>query len=325
MALVSGDEAVVVDEYSILNQRVDLDVDFTRCLTGSTEITVQPLVKDLRRVRFHCRQCKPTAVQVGGITAKWEYNDPYRRTRLPGQSNAHQHGMLKERIEASLRPAPEPELTVTLPPKFKVQEVQLDPTSTLPHNESITGLSKEEGDGAGVAETPTVQTAQQKGPQFAPLKIFIDFEVPTFRDGIHWIGDAEGDKRYPCMYTKSQPWPGNSSCIFPCVDDATSRCSWDISIRCPRTLGDAFRTAEPQVRGPEGHGDQPSHVDNVEMVTSESHPSKPHELQTKRNEEYSIDLSDQDAALELSIVCVGEAVDDVPDVSHTDGNTFPGS
>lgn len=70
--------ALAEPEYTILKQRVDLDVDFAhQTLKGSTEITLQPLVKDLREVNLHCRQCRPTLIQAGGITARWEYEDPY--------------------------------------------------------------------------------------------------------------------------------------------------------------------------------------------------------------------------------------------------------
>ena len=234
-------------EYSILKQRVDLDIDFGgRSLRGSTEITVQPLAKTLKQIRLHSRQCKPTAIQVGGITAKWEYNEPYRRSRMPEQSSVAQHEMLKTRLQNSLRPESEPELVITLPQKLKIQELQVDQAANaLPVNGAPV-LRKEESDMIAVAETSTVASATaQQGPQFAPIKLFIEFEVSEFRDGLHWIGYSDGDMRFPCMYTKAEPWAGNSSCIFPCVDDATSRCSWEISIRCARTLGDAYRIDPP--------------------------------------------------------------------------------
>ena len=158
-------------EYSILKQRVDLDVDFARrAIKGSTEITIQPLVKDLRSIRLQARQCKPTSIQAGGITAKYEYEDAYRRMRLPGRSTANQHEMLKSKIRTSLQPAPHPELTITLPNRLKIQELHVDPVTALPQYDGTPSLQKQETDAMAVAETPTLQTAQQQqGPQFAPI------------------------------------------------------------------------------------------------------------------------------------------------------------
>ncbi|KAK5171963.1 Transcription initiation factor TFIID subunit 2 [Saxophila tyrrhenica] len=279
-------------EYSILRQKVDLDVDFAgRSLNGSTEITIQPLVKELKTLRLHCRQCKPTSIQVGGIAAKWEHEDPYKRSRMPEMSDVRQHDMLKARVETSLRPAPAPELSVTLPAKVKIQELQVDAAATAGGSET-----------APNAETSHTQSAQQSGPSFAPIKVLIEFEVDSFRDGIHWIGHEDGDRRYPYMYSKVEPWAGNSSCIFPCMDDATSRCSWDISIRCAKTLGDAFKRTEPNV--PNGHLDEDTNMANGgDAPTAKAEP----------DDKYLIDLSEDEAAMDLALVCVGEAVDDVVD------------
>ena len=225
-------------------------------------------------------------------------------------SDVRQHDMLKAKIEGSLRPEPQPELTIALPPKLKIQDLagqsQVDvgggilPTPTLQQQESD----------AMALETPTMATApQQQGPTFAPIKLFIEFEVASFRDGIHWIGYTEGDRRFPYMYTKVQPWPGSSSCIFPCVDDATTRCSWDISIRCARTLGEAFR--QPKLQEQEQtNGD--AGVD-VEMMNGTDNTSKLTATNGEAEHDYLIDLSDEEAALDLAVVCIGDSVDDIVD------------
>ncbi|KAK3716664.1 Transcription initiation factor TFIID subunit 2 [Vermiconidia calcicola] len=299
-------------EYSILKQRVDLDIDFARrSLRGSTEITVQPLVKNLKQIRLHCRQCKPTAIQVGGITAQFEYDDPYRRSRMPNQSGVRQHDMLKEKIMNSLRPDPQPELTVILPSRLKIQEAQAEaPARAL--QASVPSLQKEESDAVAVPETPSVQSGPQQGPQFSPVKISIEFEVASFRDGIHWVGHTEGDRRFPYMYTKAEPWAGNTSCIFPCVDDATSRCSWDISIRCAKTLGSAFRRPDPQKDLPNGHI-EPASGQDVDMVDNIDAANKADGASGDDADKYMIDLSEEEAAMDLTIVCVGDMIEDVVD------------
>jgi transcription initiation factor TFIID subunit 2 len=293
-------------DYDVLKQRVDLDLHFpTRSLRGSTEITIQPHVKDLRALRLHARQCRPTHIQVGGITARWEYDEPYRKSQMGKATTVHQHGMLKSRIQRSLRPTPEPLLVIALPAKLKIQELRLDPVIALPLSNGIPGVAS---DALAVPETPTLQVNQSQVPQFAPIKVTIEFEVKDCRDGIHWVGCDDGDKRYPYMYTKLEPWAGNSSSIFPCLDDIAAKCAWEFAIRCPRTLGDAFR----KPREPTGGS-----VD-VEMVNGIEVPVQAQQLQ----DEFLIDLDPADAALELAVLCVGEAADDVADPEDDSRHTL---
>ncbi|KAK5107540.1 hypothetical protein LTR62_001028 [Meristemomyces frigidus] len=308
----------MAQEYTILKQRVDLDVDFaTQTIKGSTEITLQPLVKELKRVQLHCRQCRPTSIYAGGITAKYEYDDPYQRLRMPRGSTVHQHQLLKEKIGRALHPRPDTELTVLLPPKLKIQELHLEPVNALPrlqHADTRTPtLQKQESEAmAAVAETSTLPITQSQGPQFAPIKLSIEFETTSFRDGIHWVGCEDGDKRYPYMYTKAERWPGNTSCIFPCLDDRTTRCSWDISIRCARTLGDAFRVPPSQLDNLAVQGDVAMTNGLEEHVVNS----------TKAADQYQIDLSEEDAALELAVICVGDQVEDVIDTEDETRHTL---
>ena len=297
-------------EYSILKQRVDLDIDFAgRSLKGSTEITVQPLTKDLKQIKLHCRQCRPTTIQAGGISAKWDYADPYRRTRMPEKSTVHQHDMLKAKIESSIQPAPQALLTITLPPKLKIQELQSDQVASS-SNEPI--AKAERPDATTIAETLTVTSAQPQGSQFAPIKLSIEFEIKSFRDGVHWVGYEDGDRRYPYMYTKAEPWPGNSSCIFPCVDDTTSRSSWEISIRCPRTLGDAFK--KPQTSQDSSSGQSESTIDGDTAMVNGGHAGSNHDKADKHDtDQYLIDLAEDEVGSELTIVCTGNMIDDTVD------------
>jgi transcription initiation factor TFIID subunit 2 len=305
--------ALAEPEYTILKQRVDLDVDFARqALKGSTEITLQPLVKDLREINLHCRQCRPTLIQAGGITARWEYEDPYRRARMPEKSTAEQHSMLKRKIQNSLGPTPQAELSITLPPKLKIQELRVDPATALPQYDGTPNLERQETDAMAAVEAPVPQSAQQQGPQFAPIKIYIEFEVASFRDGIHWVGVADGDARFPYMYTKAELDPGNTSCIFPCMDNATTRCMWEIAIKCPRTLGDAFRKPKDQVSR-EAEATEAPGVPDATMANGPDDLNKIAQQQKQKKDEYLINLTPGDAALELTVICVGELIDDIAD------------
>ncbi|WPH02308.1 Hypothetical protein R9X50_00517000 [Acrodontium crateriforme] len=305
-------------EYTILKQRVDLDFDFAgRSLIGTTEITIQPLVRDLKNIRLQCRQCQPSAIQAGGITARFEYDDPYRRLRMPAAATSHQHEMLKEKIHKSLQPAPEPELLITLPSKLKIQELHVDPSTALSQYNSVSSLQKQETDALAALDTPT--GAAPHGPQFAPIKLFIEFTVDNFRDGLHWVGFEELDKRFPYVYTKSEPWAGNSSCIFPCMDDATSRCSWEISITCPKTLGDAFRRTRPSAE--HNHKVGQSADKDVEMANGMEDARTKRTSKSADDNKYLIDIDEVDAELELVVVCVGELADDVIDMDDESRHT----
>ncbi|KAF2716315.1 hypothetical protein K431DRAFT_289505 [Polychaeton citri CBS 116435] len=316
-----------ITAYSVIKQKVDLDIDFVRrTLKGSTELTIQPHAKQLRELHLHCRQCRPTSVQVGGITAKdCTYDDPYRRIKnLPVDSGVQHHTLLKSKIEGSLKH--ERELVIPIPPKLKIQELTLDPATALPQyrNGLVPGVQKQESDALAVTEsqqTPTLTNAPSTthGQHFAPLKLFIEFEVDSFREGLHWIGFEDGlDSRYPHCYVKASPEPGVISCIFPCVDDSTSRCAWEISIRCPRTLGDAFRRPYKNDAALNQPKDKPTSTSpRFDLAATFNGtgglPAAPAVKPPEPSHEYYLDLTDEEAALDLAILCTGELSDDVVD------------
>ncbi|OQN99457.1 hypothetical protein B0A48_14434 [Cryoendolithus antarcticus] len=285
--------------YNVLKQRVDIEVDLARqSIKGSTELTIQPLVRNLKEVRLHFRQGKASGVQVNGLTTKWQLQDPYAKMRMPARSTVEQHGMLKSRIEDYVGPAPMPNLVIMLPSKLKIQEIQLDAVTAMPTYAATPSLQKLESDAMAILETPTV-SALQSSAQFAPIKIYIDFEVPDFRDGLHFVGCDDSDPRYPYVYSKGELAPGNTSCIFPCLDDTTTRCVWEIAITCARTLGDAFRVA-PAAPPPVALMRPGDPGINVVMHDGDE-------------QGYSIPLEPVDTALELVICSVGDLISDIVD------------
>ncbi|QIW95833.1 hypothetical protein AMS68_001351 [Peltaster fructicola] len=303
----TGAPGQIAPDFTILKQSVDLDINFVRrALRGSTEITLQPQTRDLKHVRLHCRQCRPISVQIQGINARWECDDPYRRLRMPGSSTIYQHEMLKSKIESSVGPAPEPELDITLPPKLKFQELQIDPVSALPQYSNVPSLQKQESDAMALVETPTALGAGQ-GVQFAPIMIYIEFEVESFREGLHWIGFDDDDNRYPHVYTMAKLSPGTSSCIFPCLDDATTRCSWDFSIKCSKTIGDAFLRPRTEVEAQAPTDQAPSTNDVAAAARAAASRA------VKKRDQYYIDLTEEDGSRELTVLCVGELVEDITD------------
>ncbi|KAK5200778.1 Transcription initiation factor TFIID subunit 2, partial [Cryomyces antarcticus] len=102
--------------FSVYSQKVELDVDFaTRTVTGRTEITIQPHLKELKTIRLNCRQCIIKRLNVEGRGPSLTYNDPYASLKLHASSTVHQHHMLRRKIEPCLRDFPDEELTINLP------------------------------------------------------------------------------------------------------------------------------------------------------------------------------------------------------------------
>jgi transcription initiation factor TFIID subunit 2 len=279
--------------FSVVSQKVDLTVDFARqAISGSTEITIQPEIKELRTIRLNCRQARILSANIEGSKAEVSYSDPYQKIKLSGRTTAHQHEYLRTRIEGAIKQSPDPELALEIPLRVKIKELNTESSSTVT-------LKRQESDFPAQAETPTGSNAQEPTLRYAPLKITIEFEVTSFRDGLHFVGFSDQDARYPHLYTRNTLGPGAICSVFPCVDDATTRCMWEISIRCHKTLGDAFRKT-PQ-RGP-AEGD-------VDMTGTDQKDKKP-------RDEYLINLSEEEKSLDLSIVCSGEMTDDVRSLKH---------
>lgn len=138
-----------------------------------------------------------------------------------------------------------------------------------------------------------------QGPSYAPLKLEIEYVLDDFRDGFHFVGLEDGDSRYPHAYTRNSPFPGSACCLFPCIDDGVTRCPFEIEIRYPRTLGDALSkpsllpvSAEAQTNG----------VEKADSVMLDA-------------DDDQVDLTEQEKAMEMQVVCSGTLTDDVCIVS----------
>jgi len=90
---------------------------------------------------------------------------------------------------------------------------------------------------------PTVRV-DASTPAFVPVVVRIEFTLENIRDGFHFVGCDPGDQRFPHAYTTHSPLPGSSSAIFPCIDDVHEKCTWDLEITVPRTIGDIRRTTK---------------------------------------------------------------------------------
>lgn len=295
-------------DFQVISQKVDLDIDFARrSVTGSTQIVAQPLTKDLKAFRLNCRQCRITRATIEGKPAPISYLDPYKKIKTRrGAGDVHQFDYFKSKIAAHVKENPDPELRLALPPRVTIKELDGDGGYTA----ARPILKRKESDTVGPLDTPTLQ--DDVGPRFAPVKIYLEFRVDDFRDGLHWVGFEEGDGRFPHVYTKNSLSPGAVSSVFPCVDNVNSRCMWELSITFPKTLGDAFRKARADAN-------QAGTQNGVPL----SDNSKDSDVLApkKRTDEYLTVLNEEERALDLNVVCSGEMTDDVTDMTETGRRT----
>lgn len=268
--------------YTVAHQKVELEVDFaSRSLKGKTEIIIHPHYKDLRTIRLNFRQGELKRVNVSGKVPTVKYADPYESLQLYGP---HYHQRLASKIDGLLKSPAEPELLLTLPKSVRIDE--LDPFSAEAQDQMALRAPGINDDTEGPLSSKAADTSL---PRFTALTVSIDFVVENIRDGLQWVGVETGDKRYPHAYTTNSLDYGTGCPLFPCIDDPSSRCTWEISIKCPCSLGDVFeRKPRDQPNGAAGARPKP----------------------TANSDRY---LTSDDDALDMSVACSGDLTDDIID------------
>ena len=290
--------------FSISHQKVELDLDIaSRSLYGRTEITINPLSPDLKTIRLNCRQCKPVRVRVNGRPSSLPtYDDPYNRTQLSFNSTVHQWDVLKAKLDKQLKLPPDEELPLNLPKHVTIKE--LDPLSseaqTLTAPRTASTGKRDSTDGVGPDGTTNTGIGLEQTAKYTPITLYVEYVIQIIRDGLQFVGWEEGDLRYPHAYTKNSLSPGIACCLFPCLDDIAARCTWEISIKCARSIGDVFNTSSPVSEiNPHAIGNHaPSSVQKSNGVppTSNTDP---------------IPFSEEDQALDLAVICSGDMTDEV--------------
>ncbi|KAI9811346.1 MAG: hypothetical protein M1827_005506 [Pycnora praestabilis] len=292
--------------FSILHQKVELDIDFsTRSLKGKTEITINPHYKELRTIRLNCRQCVLTRLSFNGRAGTSKYQEPYTQFKIHSQASVHQHHMLRQKLDPQLRFPPEEELLVNLPKTVRIEE--LDPFSAEAQNILVTKVNgasnRDSGDAATLAPALVPRTADDHGARFTPVTLYIEYVIEKIRDGLHFAGCEVDDPRYAHAYTRNSLFAGSACCLFPCIDDVSSRCTWDISIKCPRTLKDASKSAL-----------ESSPPDDVGESIRVNGFNGDHKMTNGKENEHA-EYSEEEQSLEMSVVCSGEMTDEILDPS----------
>lgn len=235
-----------VDEpgFAVSVQRVHLDIDFKqRKLRGRTDMIIQPLSKDLRTLKFNCRQCKIRRALVQGKSVGAVYHDPYQKLVTHLSMGVHQHHLLSKRIEGSLKNPPNEELVIQLPKSVRIEE--LDPLTAnandlaMPAYLDFLTMRQEGEDAKNVTDLPAGKLEADK-TYYKPITVTIEYEVQDPRDGFHFVGTDEGDRRYPHAYSNASEIVPSACNIMPCRDHPLARSAWEVSVRCPRTVADVY-------------------------------------------------------------------------------------
>lgn len=267
--------------YSIGHQKVELEIDFAnRCLKGKTEITIHPHIKDLKIIGLNFRQGEVKRVTVNGKTPpSVQHADPYDTLQLYG---SHYHGRLASKIQDLLKTPPQPDLMVTIPKNVRIDE--LDPLSIEAQSQMALRATATAEDPEGPLNSKAAEAAL---PRFTELTVNIEFAIDNVRDGLQFVGVGTGDRRYPHAYTTNPLGYGVGCPLFPCLDDPVSRCSWEIAIKVPCSLGCVFDR-------------KPRDQSSVSAASRSKTTTSRH-------------FSPDDETLDLTVICSGDLTDEIVD------------
>ena len=284
--------------FSVSHQKIELDINLVnRSLRGRAEITLSPHSKDLKSIRLNCRQCDLTRLTVNGKACSGVlYEDPYKQNVLPWKAGVHQYHMLQQKLDKQLKRPPEEEFVITLPKSVKIDD--LDPFSEEAQSILLSkSVGSSKGDGSGNALDPVQnsRTAVEQTARFTPVQINIEYVVHKIRDGLQFVGWEEGDLRYPHTYSTNSMSHGAACCLFPCVDDINARCTWEISIKCQKTVGDALGVTQSEL--------QSNQVNGMANGVSGTHSFQ---ITSPMDNV----LREEDTTRELAVICTGDMTDE---------------
>lgn len=293
--------------FSVSHQKVELDVDIlSRSLKGRTELTIYPHSKDLRAIRLNCRQCELRRLSVNRRpVSSAPYHDPYNHTTLPWDAGVHQYHMLRRKLEKQLKKPPEEELIVNLPKNFKIDEIDPDALEAINTigTKAPAGAKRKSSDSIIADLSQSSRAGIEHTARFTPITVLIEYVIENVRDGMQFVGWEQGDLRFPHAYSINSPSTGVACCLFPCVDDSTSRSTWEISIRCSKSVGDALEQHR-SLKEPL----QPNKSNVRSLTENGNHGAS--------KLDYSQSFSDEDKALELMVVCTGDMTDEVRNIEE---------
>jgi len=284
------------EPFSVIKQEVELEVNLReKSVTGVSTLWIFPLEDDLEEIALDARQMEIDVdnVTVNDVKVLAENHDPYDVLQIPmqWQLGVSQHHILRSRLR-SILPDKRPDVPISEREKQILGCVPAD-RSLLVGLRSA-GSAPKDGTLSRVVKLKAPRADKDTTEDKDLLKVSIPFRSKRIRDGLHFAGVDDGDLRYPHVYTRHSIGPGTASCIFPCVDDPSSRHAWKVSIKCPRTVGDAFaQRLATQSAAPSA---APSTA-NRKRKPGENVPSPPQPC--------GAPMAEEDKLQELTVVCSG--------------------
>ncbi|KAF7302593.1 Transcription initiation factor TFIID subunit 2 [Mycena chlorophos] len=213
-----------------IHQKVVLEIDFSGCLWGYTEITIVPTSKDLRTVYLNSRQCTIQTVTVANQPAEFVHHDPLANISLGGPPetiDCHRHPELKRKLYTALQESEEGELAIAIP-----ADVDIRQTGNAA-NPLVTEVATPEPSTPGPSSQST-----QAASEFAPIAINIAYSLRNPVDGFQFVVPTQSyPYRVPHVYTTPSS-PDAARCWVPCVDNVKDKCTWEFEFVVPRYLED---------------------------------------------------------------------------------------
>ncbi|KAJ7150184.1 hypothetical protein C8R46DRAFT_1008308 [Mycena filopes] len=245
--------------FSISHQKVVLEIDFSGCLWGYTEITIVPTSKDLKTIYLHSRQCTIQTVTVASIPTEFIHHDPLAHISVGAPNeplDCHRHPELKRKLYSALQESDEGELSIAIPPEVALK---YSGNSVKP---AVSEATPE-------PQTPGAQ-ASQAVPEFAPIAINIAYSLRNPADGFQFVFPTESyPYRVPHAYTTPSS-PDAARCWVPCIDNLWEKCTWEFEFVVPRYLEEISDEDEPTDASPTVV------VCSGELVEQVAHPYSSH-------------------------------------------------
>lgn len=290
-------------EYFVIKQEVNLEVNFReKCLSGTTDIILAIFNDKLEHVYIDAANChvdtkhitvtdvRPDMEAPGGIVdgqkkrVHAELRDPYEKLEMPKNWNLTSEHHDVRRIRAR-------DLFHSRRADVPAEAREYAGSTPAYGSLKINLKGKEANRPKVIVRTSTMNANTQTTSGTKQYKISIPFSTKGPRDGVHFVGVDALDHRYTHMYTRHSVQPGTASCIFPCLDDHGSYGDWKISIKHPKTLGDALR--KPLA----------THINSTDYAVK----NLPDEI------DKAMDLAEEDKLREMTVVCSGFLVEETTD------------
>lgn len=307
--------------YFVIRQEVELEINFReKRIDGTTSIVVAGIREtEDDDIEIDARQAEidPSKIEVEILRGNKPlappkrvaatYRDPYELLDYPPQYNwtAEHHDVRRLRMRPLIDGRGEAameyrstqgcmpvdgSIRISASELVKLREEVM--AASAPKRPGIKlRLSSTAGQGSFASDSDPLS-----GMSSREYRITIPFSTKRIRDGLQFVGVDPGDLKWPHVYTRHSLEPGTASCIFPCIDDPGLKCVWRISLKFPRTMGDALRQPLATQNGTAGHGRNAGRKTQHNQIDDNDYA-----------------LSEEDKILEMNAICSGVIVEETVD------------